>query len=98
MSYTNEGKDSQSYVALLHWIRNTYPATASAPMPGAPITIDALHDHVLNLYLTAARSVKDNMDPDVQVGLGVLSYNSRDFDRAIDCFRAALSVRPVRYE
>lgn len=54
------------------------------------------HERVTEAFLALARDQhsRGELDPDVQIGLGVLSYTNGDYDRAKDCFEAALTVRP----
>lgn len=84
---------------LLRWL--------SARFPDHPIGDDVWeslkqsawhsHDRVTEVFINLAREqhTQGGLDPDVQVGLGVLFYTNNEYDRAKDCFEAALSVRPA---
>ncbi len=97
VSYTNEGYDSTAYRTLERWLSVKYPDVVSpADLSSAAdmgFTDRAqLHERITNLFLSAARLAPDgdHMDPDVQVGLGVLFYGAEEYDKAVDCFQAAL--------
>ena len=97
VSYTNEGYDSTAYRTLERWLSVKYPQViapqdlSSAAEMGFTDRAQ-LHDRVTGLFLDAARLAPDgdHMDPDVQVGLGVLFYGAEEYDKAVDCFQAAL--------
>lgn len=99
VSYTNEGYDTLAYRTLERWVASKYPQLGVTPRG-----IDAeeemgftdrhlLHEKVTNYFLEAAQLNPEGaeVDVDVQVGLGVLFYGSEDYDKAVDCFTAALN-------
>ncbi|PBP21610.1 peroxisomal targeting signal receptor [Diplocarpon rosae] len=98
VSYTNEGYDSTAYRTLERWLSVKYPSiiSPSALSPSADVGFTdrhLLHQKVTDLFISAAQLSPDgeHMDPDVQVGLGVLFYGAEEYDKAVDCFSAALA-------
>ena len=98
VSYTNEGYDSTAYRTLERWLATKYPQiidkSALSPETGVGFTDrHQLHEKVTNLFIQAAQLSPDgeHMDPDVQVGLGVLFYGDEEYAKAVDCFESALA-------
>lgn len=97
VSYTNEGYDSTAYRTLERWLSVKYPNILDPKDLHPPAEMgftdrQQLHEKVTNLFIKAAQLSPDgeHMDPDVQVGLGVLFYGAEEYDKAVDCFQSAL--------
>ena len=98
ISYTNEGYDSTAYRTLERWLATKYPQIVD-PKDVTPnndlgfTQRHLLHEKITNLFIRAAQLSPDgeHMDPDVQVGLGVLFYGAEEYEKAVDCFEAALA-------
>lgn len=98
VSYTNEAYENAAYSTLEKWIALKYPDVVGQARDN--LSDDnkyELHSRVTELFIRAAQLSPDaaNMDADLQDGLGVLFYGSEDFDKAIDCFNAAIAARPT---
>ncbi|TPX08774.1 uncharacterized protein E0L32_009714 [Thyridium curvatum] len=98
VSYTNEGYDSTAYRTLERWLSVKYPSIISPDQLSSAAEMgftdrQQLHEKVTDLFIQAAQLSPDgeHMDPDVQVGLGVLFYGAEEYDKAVDCFSAALA-------
>ncbi|KAF5866021.1 Peroxisomal membrane signal receptor PTS1 [Aspergillus alliaceus] len=98
VSYTNEGYDSTAYRTLERWLSVKYPQIVNPKDLSADADLgftdrQILHDRVTDLFIQAAQLSPsgEQMDPDVQVGLGVLFYCAEEYDKAVDCFSAALA-------
>lgn len=97
VSYTNEGYESTAYRTLERWLATKYPSLVKEPLSSDAemgfTDRHLLHEKVTNLYIQAAQLSPsgEQMDPDVQVGLGVLFYGVEEYDKAVDCFGAALA-------
>lgn len=97
VSYTNESYENAAYSTLERWIATKYPEVVNQARTDFNMgSKTELHARVTELFIKAAQLSPDgvNIDSSVQDGLGVLFYGNDDFDKAIDCFKTALSVRP----
>ncbi|CAO3693461.1 unnamed protein product [Rhizopus stolonifer] len=99
VSYANEGCKIDAYDSLEQWIlqNEKYANLARTPRKENMI-LEEHHTRITGMFIEAARSSPGaEMDPEVQICLGVLFNVSREYDKAVDCFRAALASKPQDY-
>ncbi|KAJ8941220.1 hypothetical protein NQ318_015652 [Aromia moschata] len=100
VSYTNESYYNQACYMLVNWLKHNpkygdlVPQDLALPGQVTSLLDPSHHKLVQDLYIKAAQRQPKNIDYEVQCGLGVLFNLSGEYDKASDCFTAALSVKP----
>jgi peroxin-5 len=97
VSYTNERRREEAYNALKSWIENN--DKYKYILEHSKVNHDDQHRFTTDLFLNAAAifNTRENLDPDVQIGLGILYNMSGEYSKAIDRFQSALTKRPNDY-
>jgi tetratricopeptide (TPR) repeat protein len=103
-SYANENEHVRAIECFEQWILATpaYRHLYVASPPGEQLSRNMgfaqyrmHHDRIVGMFLSAARANPMALDADIQSALGVLYNLTGEYDKAIDCFRAALHARPT---
>jgi peroxin-5 len=99
VSYTNDFHKDRALDCLHQWVASHPDYAAIADEPDAILTNDedANQRIVTDMFIRAARMRIADPDPDVQTALGLLFNLSFEYDRAVDCFKAAVLKRPDDY-
>ncbi|KIK67222.1 hypothetical protein GYMLUDRAFT_156531 [Collybiopsis luxurians FD-317 M1] len=101
VSYTNDGRRLEAYDAIRQWVtRNeTHRAIVSQHFSRFSETENTTpqekFSHLVQCLITMAQqSAVGQIDADIQIALAVLFNSNEEYEKAQDCFRAALYVRP----
>ncbi|KIY74422.1 TPR-like protein [Cylindrobasidium torrendii FP15055 ss-10] len=101
VSHTNDGDRSGTFTSVFEWAkRNQTYSTISQPslsaVEGTGSWDTERSGKLMDSLMTMARAGMQEgvIDPDVQIALAVLFNSNEDYDKAQDCFKTALAVRP----
>lgn len=109
ISYTNESYDHSALLGFHRYLTLLHPSYAGPTPQESNLLTEDLSDEngfipnpwqanqrLTESFLSLARDQNKagTVDADTQVGLGVLFYQTGEFEKARDCWVAALGVRP----
>ncbi|XP_057653290.1 peroxisomal targeting signal 1 receptor isoform X1 [Diorhabda carinulata] len=100
VSYTNESYYNQACQMLLNWLKynskyqELIPPNFKLSGQVTSLLVQTDHKAIQDLYIKAAQRNPQHVDYEVQCGLGVLFNLTSEYNKAADCFTAALSVKP----
>ncbi|KAG9302031.1 hypothetical protein G9A89_021075 [Geosiphon pyriformis] len=95
VSYSNKDLLAHLYDALESWVKTHDRYFQLLVQERSESNLSSRHRLLTNALLEAAISNPGkNLDPDVQIGLGVLFNVGKEYHKAADCFQAALTMRP----
>ncbi|CAG0913193.1 unnamed protein product [Notodromas monacha] len=105
VSFCNENLNRQAIASLQEWLLKNLKYSDLLPVEhrsSDSIFVNSMgfvlpkeHAFLKEGFIQAAnRNPNGSVDADVQQGLGVLFHMSGEYDKAVDCFKAALQVRP----
>ncbi|RIA93272.1 hypothetical protein C1645_762639 [Glomus cerebriforme] len=98
VSYTNEYRRDDVYDVLESWFKHNPKYKQLLEQQRSKTNFADRHEFFTDLFIQAALlNPGENLDPDVQVGLGILYNVSEEYIKAVDCFQSALSSRPNDY-
>ncbi|CEP63791.1 Pex5p LALA0_S09e02586g [Lachancea lanzarotensis] len=94
ISYINEGYDVSAFKMLNKWLESKYPDLV---VPDNAISSSGDRysmSQALTLRFLQVVNKLSEVDASLQLGLGILFYSNDDYDKTVDCFKAALAVAP----
>ncbi|KYQ90341.1 tetratricopeptide-like helical domain-containing protein (TPR) [Tieghemostelium lacteum] len=109
VSYTNDYQKERALDSLHEWMKrnpqyqniaNQFQETFNQLEIEESNYMDTWKKHniITDMFLDAARMRPNDPDGEVQTILGLLFNMSYDYDKAVDCFKAALQNKPTDYQ
>ncbi|GLV46340.1 Peroxin 5 [Carabus blaptoides fortunei] len=98
--YTNENYQNQACFTLANWLKTNpkytdlVPADFNVKWSVPAFLSQDQHKQVQDMFIRAAQRNPIDIDYEVQCCLGVLFNLSGEYDKAVDCFKTALQIKP----